>query len=53
MGKYEEDFTWDFNSSAIKVRLKIVFDKFVMWQDASGTYIQEPRTTNLNLNHFD
>jgi hypothetical protein len=43
MGKYEEDFTWDFNSSAIKVRLKIVFDKFVMWQDASGTYIQEPK----------
>lgn len=34
-----EDFTWDFNSSVIKVRLKTVFDKFVVWQDASGSYI--------------
>lgn len=36
-------FNWKFHSSVVKVKLKTTFDKFVLWQDAPRTYIQEVR----------
>jgi hypothetical protein len=34
-------FNWKFHSPLVKVKLKIIFDKFVLWQDAPRIYIQE------------
>jgi hypothetical protein len=36
-------FNWKFHSPVVKVKLKTIFDKFVLWQDAPRTYIQEVR----------
>lgn len=36
-------FNWKFHSPLVKVKLKTIFDKFVLWQDAPRIYIQEVR----------
>ncbi|HEX3035157.1 MAG TPA: hypothetical protein VHT73_08490 [Thermodesulfobacteriota bacterium] len=37
------DFTWDFNSQVVKVKLKVVSGKFTEWQDAPRNYVQDVR----------
>lgn len=36
-------FNWKFYSPVVKVKLKTIFDKFLLWQDTPRTYIQEVR----------
>jgi len=36
-------FNWKFHSPVVKVKLKTIFDKFLLWQDTPRTYIQEVR----------
>jgi hypothetical protein len=34
-------FNWDFNSPVIKTKLHLVFHKFIAWQCAPGSYVQD------------
>jgi len=40
MGGY---FDWDFNSSVVKAKLKLVFSKFIEWQNNSEDYTRDVR----------
>lgn len=43
------DLRWDFNSPVVKIKLKLVFDKFVAWQDTPRSYIQDVRNYKAQL----
>jgi hypothetical protein len=36
-----DDFTWDFNSAVVKRKLKLIFDRFVDWQDNPSAYFRD------------
>ncbi|MGE5443488.1 MAG: hypothetical protein ACM3SR_02675 [Ignavibacteriales bacterium] len=40
---------WDFNSSAVKTKLRAILHKFVMWQDNPRSYIQDVRNYNADI----
>ncbi len=39
----KENLRWDFNAPESKTKLKIVFNKFVTWQDRPNSYAQDVR----------
>jgi hypothetical protein len=43
------DLRWDFNSPLVKVKLRIVFDKFFVWQNDPRIYIQDLRDYKAQL----
>jgi len=47
-----EDLGWDFNSPEVKKKLKIVFDKFVTWQDMPKTYVQDVKKYRNQLENL-
>ncbi len=46
------DLRWDFNSPESKTKLKIVFNKFVTWQDKPKSYLQDVRKYRNQLENF-
>jgi hypothetical protein len=42
-------FNWDFNSTVVKTKLKILLLKFRAWQDDPDSYIQDVRDYKYQL----
>ncbi len=46
------DFNWDFNSLVVKIKLKIIFDEFLKWQDVPKSYFKDVRKYRNQLENL-